>query len=63
MCLRMPPMPTRLILIRAAVALVLMAVLVVLADSVARHELRQATGDTTVAAAVVQQPAGTSDDE
>ena len=56
-------MPTRPILIRVAFALVLMAALVALADGVAQRELREATGGTTVASAVVDaQPASTSDE-
>ncbi|MGH1575573.1 hypothetical protein ACRAWG_39355 (plasmid) [Methylobacterium sp. P31] len=49
-------MPTRPILIRVALAVVLMAALVALADGVARHELRQAASTTVSlpAAAVVQ---------
>ncbi|GLS74604.1 hypothetical protein GCM10007890_66220 [Methylobacterium tardum] len=59
----MPPMPTRPIFVRVALAVVLMAALVVLADGVARHELRQAIGSTTVAsAAIAEQPADASDE-
>ncbi|MHB2207006.1 hypothetical protein [Methylobacterium sp. CM6257] len=57
-------MQTRPILIRVALALVLMAALAALADGVARHELRQATGDTFLASASIDaQSAGASHDE
>lgn len=42
----MPPMPSRPILVRVALAVVLMAALVALADGVAHHELGQATSAT-----------------
>ncbi len=60
----MPPMPTRSILVRVALAILLLAGLVVLADSIARQELREATGGTAMADATVNaQPAGALDDE
>jgi hypothetical protein len=59
----MPPMPSRPILARVALLTWLLVGLVVLADSVARQELRQAIGGTTVASAVTDtQPVGASDD-
>jgi hypothetical protein len=42
-------MPTRPIVVRIALAVVLMAALVTLADGIARQELRQAISGTTVA--------------
>lgn len=55
----MPPMPTRPILVRIALAVALVAALVALADGVAQHELRQAIGGTTIASAVMDaQPSG-----
>jgi hypothetical protein len=60
----MSPMPTRPIFVRVALVAVLLASLVALADGVARHELRQAIGGTTAAAAMADaQPAGANDDE
>ncbi|MDE4915099.1 hypothetical protein PQI07_31165 [Methylobacterium sp. 092160098-2] len=57
-------MPTRPILIRVAIALVLMAALAALADGVAQHELQQATGNMAGASVVADaQPAGAHDDE
>jgi hypothetical protein len=46
--LRMPPMPTRQILVRVALAVMLMAALVVLADGVVHQELRRAASDTAL---------------
>jgi hypothetical protein len=48
-CPRIPPMPTRPILVRIALVTVLLAGLVVLADSVARHELTESAGETAFA--------------
>lgn len=57
-------MPTRPILIRVAVALVLMAAFVVLADGVAQHELGEAMGAVTGASIVADaQPPDAPDDE
>lgn len=59
----MPPMPSRPILVRVALLTWLLVGLVVLADGVARQELRQAIGRTSVAsAAVVDEPAGAADE-
>jgi hypothetical protein len=56
-------MPSRPILARVALLTWLLVGLVVLADSVARHELRQAIGGTTVAcAAMVDEPASAADE-
>lgn len=52
----MPLMPTRPILIRVALALALIVAMVMLADGVALHELRQATGETHVVSATTEQP-------
>ena len=49
-------MPTRPILIRVALALALIVAMVMLADGVALHELRQATGETHVVSATTEQP-------
>jgi hypothetical protein len=57
-------MPARSTLVRVALLAVLLAGLVTLADGIARYELQQAIGGTSVAdASVDAQPAGTSDDE
>lgn len=57
-------MPTRPILVRIALAVLLLGGLVVVADSIARQELREATGGTSMADATVNaQPAGAYDDE
>lgn len=57
-------MPTRSILVRIALAVLLLGGLVVVADSIARQELREATGGTSMADATVNaQPAGAYDDE
>lgn len=45
MGLWMPPMPSRPILVRVALAVALMAALVALADGVVRQQLQQATGE------------------
>lgn len=42
----MQPMPTRPILVRVALAVLLMVVPVVLADGITSQELQQAMGDT-----------------
>ena len=57
-------MPSRPILIRVALAVVLVTALVALADGVAQHELGQAAGVVAGTAAVADaQPAGVRDDE
>jgi hypothetical protein len=56
-------MPTRSIFVRVALLAVLLTGLVMLADGVARHELRQATGETTLTSAVAAaEPASASDE-
>ena len=60
----MLPMPTHQILIRVAVAVVLIAALATLADSVAQHELQQATSNMAGASVVADaQRADAHDDE
>ncbi|MDP4004138.1 hypothetical protein [Methylobacterium sp. NEAU K] len=55
-------MLNRSILTRSAFIGLLLAALVALADGVARHELQQATGNTTIASAtVIAEPADASD--
>ncbi|MCJ2132777.1 hypothetical protein MKK69_01635 [Methylobacterium sp. J-026] len=53
-------MPTRQILVRVALALVLMGAFMMLADGMAQREPRQATGTTI---AVAAHPAGGHEDE